>query len=193
MHNWEHPVGLYHHLVRQLHRHQPQGSPEGGGVYTMHHWGQTTCPPWHLQHLMLQEGQKFTKDNNQPRHCLLTPLPSRRRGQYRCIKAGIQYRNTTNNTERLLPTYGLKSMATLINVSLVTLNNATLIMFTPYITHLICIYCTLYHLLHLAYAARPSLIHLFIGTYSYSSLYICVYKVVVVNLLDYLNILHCRN
>ena len=32
--------------------------------------------------------------------------------------------------------------------------------------------------------ARPSLIHIFL--YSYSSLYICEYKVVVVNLLDYL-------
>jgi hypothetical protein len=48
------------------------------------------------------------------------------------------------------------------------------------------VYTVLYHLLHLAYAARPSLIHIFICTYSYSSLYICVYKVVVVNLLDYL-------
>ena len=61
-----------------------------------------------------------------------------------------------------------------------------LYVYIPYITHLICIYCTLYHLLHLAYAIRPSLIHIFICTYSYSSLYMCVYKVVVVNLLDYL-------
>jgi hypothetical protein len=53
-----------------------------------------------------------------------------------------------------------------------------------YITHLICICCTLYHLLHLGYAAQPSLIHIFICTYSYPSLYMCVYKVVVVNLLD---------
>jgi hypothetical protein len=27
MHNQEHPVGLYHSLVQQLHRTQPQGSP----------------------------------------------------------------------------------------------------------------------------------------------------------------------
>jgi hypothetical protein len=47
-------------------------------------------------------------------------------------------------------------------------------------------YCILHHLLHLAYAAWSSLIHIFICTYSYSSLYISVYKVVVVNLLDYL-------
>ncbi|XP_021411926.2 zinc finger protein Gfi-1b-like [Oncorhynchus mykiss] len=32
----------------------------------------------------------------------------------------------------------------------------------------ICLYLILYHLLHLAYAARPSLIHIFICTYSYS-------------------------
>ena len=58
--------------------------------------------------------------------------------------------------------------------------------YIPYITHLISIYCTLYHLLHLAYAVQPSLIHIFKCTYSYSFLYISVYKVVVVKLLDYL-------
>ena len=45
-------------LVRQLHRPQPQGSPEGGVVYPMHHRGQTTYPPGHLQHPMSQEGPK---------------------------------------------------------------------------------------------------------------------------------------
>ena len=71
-----------------------------------------------------------------------------------------------------------------INVSLATLNNATLYnVYIPYITHLICIYCTLYHLLHLAYAIQPSLIHMFLYTYSYSFLYTCVYKVVVLELL----------
>ena len=39
MHNREHPVGLYHSLVWQLHRPQPQGSPEGGVVCTTHHRG----------------------------------------------------------------------------------------------------------------------------------------------------------
>ena len=48
------------------------------------------------------------------------------------------------------------------------------------------VYTVLYYLLHLAYAAWPSLIHIFIYTYSYSFLYTCVYKVVVVKLLDYL-------
>jgi hypothetical protein len=31
---------------------------------------------------------KIIKDNNHPSHCLFTPLSSRRRGQYRYIKAG---------------------------------------------------------------------------------------------------------
>ena len=71
------------------------------------------------------------------------------------------------------------------NLSLATLNNATLYnVYIPYITHLICMYCTLYHLLHSAYAVRSSLIHIFICTYSYSFLYTCVYKVVVVKLVD---------
>ena len=29
---------------------------------------------------------KIIKDNNHPSHCLFTPLSSRKRGQYRCIK-----------------------------------------------------------------------------------------------------------
>ena len=33
---------------------------------------------------------KIIKDNNNPSHCLFTLLSSRRRGQYRCIKAGIE-------------------------------------------------------------------------------------------------------
>ena len=33
---------------------------------------------------------KIIKDNNHPNHCLFTPLSSRRRGQYRCIKAGTE-------------------------------------------------------------------------------------------------------
>ena len=104
-----------------------------------------------------------------------------------------------------------------INVSLATLNNATLYnVYIPYITHLICIYCTLYHLLHLyvkrvslatlnyatlfTYSSHmyilysipstasclcrsvPSLIHISLCTYSLS-LYTCVYKVVVLELL----------
>uniref|UniRef100_A0A673ZB86 Reverse transcriptase domain-containing protein n=1 Tax=Salmo trutta TaxID=8032 RepID=A0A673ZB86_SALTR len=68
---------LYHRLVQQRHRPQPQGSPDGA-VYTTHHRGQTTCPPGHLQHPMSQEGKKIIEDNNHPSHCLFTLLPSRR-------------------------------------------------------------------------------------------------------------------
>ena len=58
MHNREHPVGLYHRLVRQLHRPQPQGSPERSAVCTTHHRRQTICPPGQLHHPMSQECQK---------------------------------------------------------------------------------------------------------------------------------------
>ena len=34
--------------------------------------------------------KKIIKDNNHPSHCLFTLLPSRRGGQYRCIKAGTE-------------------------------------------------------------------------------------------------------
>ena len=43
--------------------------------------------------------KKTIKDNNHPSYCLVTPLLSRRRGQYRCIKAG---------TERLKNSFHLK-------------------------------------------------------------------------------------
>jgi hypothetical protein len=44
---------------------------------------------------------KIIKDNNHPSHCLFTPLSSRRRGQYRCIKA---------RTERLKNSFYLKAI-----------------------------------------------------------------------------------
>ena len=44
---------------------------------------------------------KIIKDNNHPSHCLFTLLSSRRRGQYRCIKAG---------TERLKNSFYLKAI-----------------------------------------------------------------------------------
>jgi gmma-aminobutyric acid receptor subunit gamma len=34
-----------------------------------------------------RKAKKIIKDINHPSHCLFTHLPSRRRGQYRCIKA----------------------------------------------------------------------------------------------------------
>ena len=44
---------------------------------------------------------KIIKNNNHLSHCLFTPLSSRRRGQYRCIKAG---------TERLKNSFYLKAI-----------------------------------------------------------------------------------
>jgi hypothetical protein len=37
-----------------------------------------------------RKAKKIIKDNNHPSHCLFTPLSSRRRDQYRCIKAGTE-------------------------------------------------------------------------------------------------------
>ena len=45
--------------------------------------------------------KKIIKDNNHTSHLLFTPLPSRKRGQYRCIKAG---------TERLKNSFYLKAI-----------------------------------------------------------------------------------
>jgi hypothetical protein len=46
--------------------------------------------------------KKILKDNNHPSNCLFTPLPSRRHGQYRCIKAGPK------RLKNSLPTYRLE-------------------------------------------------------------------------------------
>ena len=45
--------------------------------------------------------KRIIKDNNHLSHCLFTLLSSRRRGQYRCIKAG---------TERLRNSFCLKAI-----------------------------------------------------------------------------------
>ena len=37
-----------------------------------------------------RKAKNIIKDNNHPSHCLFTPLSSRRRGHYRCIKAGAE-------------------------------------------------------------------------------------------------------
>ena len=60
-----------------------------------------------------------------------------------------------------------------------------LYVYIPYITHLICIYWTRYHLLHLAYAVlyHHSFIYFFIYIFLFIPLHLCVYKVVV-KLLD---------
>ena len=41
----------------------------------------TRCP---------RKAKKIIENNNHPSHCLFTPLPPRRRGQYRCIKVGAK-------------------------------------------------------------------------------------------------------
>jgi hypothetical protein len=77
--------------------------------------------------------KKIIKHNNHPSHCLFTPLPSRRRGQYRCIKAGTERLKNSfylkairllnshhQHRDGCLPT-DLISLATLINGTLVTL------------------------------------------------------------------------
>jgi hypothetical protein len=37
-----------------------------------------------------RKAKKIIKDINHPSHCPFTPLPSSRRDQYRCIKAGTR-------------------------------------------------------------------------------------------------------
>ncbi|CDQ61102.1 unnamed protein product [Oncorhynchus mykiss] len=114
-----------------------------------------------------RKAKKIIKDNNHLNHCLFTPLPSRKRGQYRCIKAGTErLKNSLSlkaitNTERLLKS-DLKSLAANKWIPC-HFNNA----YISCITH-ICIYCVLYHLLHFPYAALSFLIHIFICIYCYS-------------------------
>jgi hypothetical protein len=80
--------------------------------------------------------KKIIKDFNHPSHCLFTLLPSRRRGQYRCIKAGterltnsfylkaIRLLNSNHKLREAAAYIGTHSLATLINGSLVTLYNS---------------------------------------------------------------------
>ena len=58
-----------------------------------------------LQDTYSRKAKKINKDINHPSQGLSTPLSSRRRGQYRCIKAG---------TERLKNSFYLKAF-TLLN------------------------------------------------------------------------------
>ena len=43
-----------------------------------------------------RKAKKIIKDNNHPSNCLFTLLSSRRRGQYRCIKAGTERLKTAS-------------------------------------------------------------------------------------------------
>ena len=120
----EHPVGLYHRVVRQLHR--PQGSPEGSAVCTTHHWGQTMCPPGHLHHPMSPEGQKDNQGQQPPEPVPVHPTIIQKarsvqvhqswaqETEKQLLSQGHQTVKQPSLTERLLPTYRLKSLATLI-------------------------------------------------------------------------------
>ena len=75
MHNREHSVGLYHSLVRQLHRPQLQGSPEGGVVCTTHHWGKLPALHDTYSTRCHRKAEMIIKEINHTSHCLFTPLP----------------------------------------------------------------------------------------------------------------------
>ena len=166
MHNWEHPVGLYHRLVWQLHRPQPQGSPEGCAVCTTHHWGQTTWPPGHLQHPMSQRGHKY--QGQQPPE----PLPVHR-ATIQKVRSVQLHLSWDRETEKQLISQGHQTVkqqsltqkgCCLHGVSVVTLNNGTLIMFT-YLTLLISyVYTasyTIYYILPMM-LGHPSSIYLYV-------------------------------
>ena len=53
----------------------------GGKLPALHDTYSTQCH---------RKAEKIIKDNNHPSHCLFTPLPSIRRGGYRCIEAGTE-------------------------------------------------------------------------------------------------------
>jgi hypothetical protein len=90
MYNWEYPVGLYHRLVRQLHH--PQLQDLQSVVRSAQHITGDKLPALQDTYSTRchRKAKKVIKDNNHPRPYLFTPLPSRRRGQYWCIKAGTK-------------------------------------------------------------------------------------------------------
>ena len=161
MHNWEHPVALYHRLVRQLHHPQPQGSSDCGGVCITHHRGQTTCPPGHLQHPMSQEGQK--DHQGQPPE----PLPVHpatiqkarsvqvhqswdRETEKLFLSQGHQPVKQSSLTQRLLPTYRLEIIGHFNKWITSHFNNVTLIMFT-YLALLISYAYTVFYTIYCIY------------------------------------------
>jgi hypothetical protein len=96
MHNREHPVGYGNcsaHNLKALQRLVRSAQRITGGKLPAFQDSYTTrCH---------RQAKNIIKDNNHTRHCLFTPLSSRRRGQYRCIKAG---------TERLENSFYLKAI-----------------------------------------------------------------------------------
>ena len=76
------------------------GSPEGGVVAQRIIGGANYLPSrTPSANRCHRKTKKIIKDNNHASLCLFTPLPSRWRGQYRCIKVG---------TERLKNSFYLK-------------------------------------------------------------------------------------
>jgi hypothetical protein len=87
-------TNFYSYLVLQLHRTQTEGSPEGSASSQRQQSGGQTTQITALQDTSStrchRKDKKIIKENNHLSHCLFTPLSSRRRGQYRCIKAGAE-------------------------------------------------------------------------------------------------------
>jgi hypothetical protein len=172
MHNSEHPVGLYHHLVRQLHRLQPQCSPEVGAVCTTHQREQTTCPPGHLQHPMSQKGQNKTttrattfSPRSHPEGEVSTGASKLEPRDWKTASLSLGHQNVKlpSLAQRLLPPYRLEIIGQFSKWNTSHFNNATLIMFTYHcITHLM--YTSVFYTLNciLAYATLSLLIHIYI-------------------------------
>ena len=137
----------------------------GGKLPALQDTYSTLCP---------RKAKKIIEDNIHPSHCLFTPLPSRRRGQYRCIKAG---------TERLKNSFLSQGHQTVKQPSLAQrsccllrleiighfnkwntshFNNATLMF-----TYLALLISYLYTVFYTNYAALSLLIHIFIFSLTY--------------------------
>ena len=179
MHNWEHPVGLNHSLVQKLHRPQPQGSPEGGAVCTTHHRGQTTCPPWHLQHPMSQGGQQDNQGQQPPE-----PLPVHT-ATIQKARSVQMHQSGDRETEKTLIFQGHQTAKQLSLTqrgcclqrdSLVTLNNATLIMFTYptlLISYVYTVLYTIYCILPMPFG-HHSFIYFYVHIRIHSFTLVCV-------------------
>jgi hypothetical protein len=145
--------------------------------------GQSTCPPWHLQHPISQECQKDHQGQQPPE-----PLPVHTTIIQKARSVQV-YQSWDREIEKQLLSQGhqtakqqsLAQRGCCLHWDQITGHFNKLItsqfkqchfnnVYISYITYITCIHCILYHLLHLAYAARPSLIHILIFTYFHSPL-----------------------
>jgi hypothetical protein len=78
MHNREHPVAHNRKALQRVVR--SAQCITGGKLPALQDTYTTRCH---------RKAIKIIKDNNHPSHYLFTPLSSRRRGQYMCIKAAV--------------------------------------------------------------------------------------------------------